>query len=65
MEEEEGGTAFAALARMERGMGFSSKSMSSKSSSFRGTDGEGFLVARGSRRGEFIWLSTLRSLAIW
>lgn len=34
VEEEEGGAAFAALARMERGIGFSSKSMSSKSSSF-------------------------------
>lgn len=34
VEEEEGGTAFTALDRMARGMGFSSKSMSSKSSSF-------------------------------
>lgn len=32
-EEEEGGSAFTALARMERWMGFSSKSMSSKFSS--------------------------------
>lgn len=65
MEEEEGGTAFTALARMERGMGFSSKSMSSRSSSFRGADGEEFSAARGSRGGELISLSVLHSLAIW
>lgn len=66
VEEEEGGTAFAALARMERGMGFSSKSMSSKSSSFRGgAGGDEFLAGRGSRRGELIWRSTSRSLVIW
>lgn len=65
VEEEEGGAAFSALARMERGMGFSSKSMSSKSSSFRGTGGEGLLAESGSRGGELIWPSALRSLAIW
>jgi len=61
-EEEGGGTA---LARMERGMGFSSTSMSSTSSSFRGADGEWLLAVRGSRGDELILLSMLRSLAIW
>lgn len=46
-------------------MGFLSKSMSPKSSSFQGADKEEFLAARGLRRGELIWLSALRSLAIW
>lgn len=63
MEEEEGGTDLAALARMERGMGFSSKSMSSTSSSFWETSGEEFL---GSRRRELLLLLLrFRSLATW
>lgn len=56
MDEEEGG---AALARREYGIGFSSKSMSSKSSSFSGAAGEESFAGSGSRP------SAPRSLAIW
>lgn len=45
VEEDESGTAFAALAKRDRGMGFSSKSMSS---SFGATDGEGLSATSGS-----------------
>ncbi|XP_010788492.1 protein Wiz, partial [Notothenia coriiceps] len=65
-EEEQGRTAFATLARRERGRGFSSKSMSPNASSSRGSEGEGFLAERGSRREEIcFWPSTCRCLEIW
>lgn len=65
VEEEEGGTAFTALARIGRGIGFSSKSMFSNSSLFGGRGGEVFLAAGGWRRDGLLCPSGLRSLVIW
>lgn len=64
-QAERGGTALAALARMEGGMGFLSASMTSSSSSFCGAQGEEFLAGMSSWSEGLIWLSRLRSLAIW
>lgn len=63
-EEDGSDTAFAALASKKAGMGFSSKSMSSKSSSFTGAGGEGVVAGRGSERDRLTLPSVWHSLAI-